>query len=124
MTAFVDCFNFTALTEQGAGRVDKYKFKTCPRIIYLTLTPPDRSLLPVIEKAFLCYTDPSRALYLSSSGLLLLPDREEPLQLQISLPSKLGYWLGWRTKDGEWKFFVKAEIFTANQRRKCSMFQW
>ena len=74
--------------------------------------------------AFLSYTETYQELYLSSSGLLLLPLRDEPLQLQISVPSKLGYWLGWQTRDGVWKFFVKAAIFTANQHHKCSMFRW
>lgn len=122
MVGFMDCFNFTALTEQGAGRADKYKFRTCPKIIYLTLTQPDKSLLSVIEKAFHSYTETYQELYLSSSGLLLLPERDEPLLLQILAPLKLGYWLGWQTKTGEWKFFVKAETFTANRLHKCSMF--
>ena len=120
MDASVDCSNFMGQTEQEGGRVDRYRFRICPKIILLTSIQPDRSLFQVTEKAFSSYTEEFRTLYLSSSALLLLPLTDEPLQLQISARLKQEYWLGWLTRLGGWKCFGRAGISTALPRPKCS----
>lgn len=123
MTVYVDCSNFMAQVELADGLVDRFRCKICPRIIFLTSTPPEKSLLQVIEKAFSSYTGTFQIHYLNLSALLLLPETDEPLLLQIFQPLKQGYWLGWLEKNGVWKSLKLEATYTVLPPPRCFEYQ-